>query len=65
VKRLRQLGFDGLYSGANHQFMIYDQHRLTIPSNAEYSVAQLRVMMREVEEITGRRMTADEWNSLN
>jgi hypothetical protein len=34
VRRLRRLGFDGLYSGAKHQFMIYGQHRLTIPSNA-------------------------------
>ena len=33
VRRLRRLGFNGLYSGAKHQFMVYEQHRLTIPSN--------------------------------
>ncbi len=44
--------------------MIYRQHRLAIPSNAEYSVHQLRVMIREVEEIVGRRITAAEWNEL-
>jgi hypothetical protein len=64
VRRLRQLGFDGLYSGAEHQFMIYGQHRLTVPSNAEYSVPQLRMMLREVETIIGRQITADEWGSL-
>ena len=65
VRRLRQLGFTGLYSGARHQFMVYDQHRLTIPSNKEYSVPQLRMMLREVEEILGQQITADEWNDLS
>ena len=64
VRRLRPLSFDGLYSGAKHQFMIYGQHRLTVPSNAEYSVPQLRMMLREVEAIIGRQITAEEWDSL-
>lgn len=59
VRRLRRLGFEGLYSGAKHQFMVY-QHRLTIPSKAEYSVPQLRMMLREVESIIGRQITAGE-----
>ena len=62
--RLRKLGFDGPYSGARHQFMVYEQHRLAIPSNAEYSVPQLRMMLREVEEIIGRQILAEEWNHL-
>ena len=57
VRRLRRLGFDGLYSGAKHQFMVHGQHRLTIPSNAVYSVPQLRMMLREVESILGRQIT--------
>ena len=65
VRRLRQFGFTGLYSGARHQFMVYGQHRLTIPSNKEYSVPQLRMMLREVEEIIGRQITVDEWNNLS
>jgi predicted RNA binding protein YcfA (HicA-like mRNA interferase family) len=65
VRRLRRLGFEGLYSGSKHQFMVYQQHRLTIPSNAEYSVPQLRLMLREVEAIIGRQITADEWERLS
>lgn len=65
IRRLRQLGFSGLYSGAKHQFMVYENHRLTIPSNTEYSVPQLRMMLREVAEIIGREITADEWESLS
>ena len=64
IRRLRQLGFDGPFSGTRHKFMIYKQHRLAIPSNTEYSVAQLRMMIREVEGIIGREITAEEWNSL-
>jgi hypothetical protein len=44
--------------------MTFDQHRLTIPSNVEYSVPQLRMMLKEVEEIIGREITADEWERL-
>ena len=33
IKRLRGLGFEGVYSGAKHQFMIYGNNRLTVPSN--------------------------------
>ncbi len=65
VRRLRQLGFVGLYSGAKHQFMVHENHRLSIPSNKEYSVPQLRMMMREVERILGREILIDEWDSLS
>lgn len=62
IRRLRKLGFDGPYSGTRHQFMVYGQHRLAIPSNPEYSVPQLRMMMGEVEQILGRKISAEEWN---
>ena len=64
IRRLRKLGFDGPYSGTRHQFMVYRQHRLAIPSNTEYSVTQLRMMIREAEEIIGGEITVDEWNKL-
>ncbi|MFM7875539.1 MAG: hypothetical protein ACKO8M_03135 [Microcystis panniformis] len=44
--------------------MVYQQHRLTIPSNSEYSVSQLRMMIREVETIIARQINIDEWNEL-
>ncbi len=44
--------------------MVYSQYRLAIPSNVEYSVAQLRMMIREIEEILGREITVKEWNRL-
>ena len=64
IRRLRKLGFDGPYSGTRHQFMVYKQHRLAIPTNAEYSVPQLQMMLHEVEQITSRQITADDWANL-
>jgi len=64
IPRLRKLGFEGPFSGTRHQFMVYEQHRLAIPSNVEYSVPQLRMMIREAEGIIGHKITADEWNRL-
>jgi hypothetical protein len=64
IRRLRQLGFEGVFSGAKHQFMVLGQHRLTLPSNAEYPVPQLRMMLREVGTILGREVTLEEWSRL-
>ena len=64
IRRLRKLDFDGPYSGTRHQFMVFEEYRLTVPSNSEYSVPQLRMMLNEVEAILDRSITADEWNNL-
>jgi hypothetical protein len=44
--------------------MVLSQKRLAIPSNSEYSVPQLRMMIREVEAMRRREVTSDEWNIL-
>jgi predicted RNA binding protein YcfA (HicA-like mRNA interferase family) len=64
IKQLKKLGFEGPYSGTRHQFMVYNNQRLAIPSNTEYSVPQLRMMLNEVKEIIDREITVDEWNNL-
>ncbi len=65
IRRLRKLGFDGPYSGTRHQFMTYQNHRLSIPSNSEYSVPQLRFMIREIGAILEREITASDWYVLS
>ena len=64
VRRLRALGFEGPYSGTRHQYMVFQQHRLTIPSNSEYSIPQLRMMLSEVATIIARQITLEEWEHL-
>jgi hypothetical protein len=65
IRHLRQLGFQGVFSGAKHQFMVIGQNRLTLPSNPEYSVPQLRLMLREVEAMIGREITLEERSRLS
>jgi hypothetical protein len=64
IRRLRKLGFDGPFSGTRHQFVIFGQKRLAVPSQPEYSVPQLRMMIAEVEGTLGRAIALEEWNSL-
>jgi hypothetical protein len=64
IQKLRKLGFVGPYSGTKHQFMVYGQCRLAIPSNNEYSVSQIRMMIREIEDIIERNIKIEEWNNL-
>jgi len=58
------MGFNRPFSGSRHQFMVFDDNRLTIPSNDEYSLPQLRMMIREIEEIIARPISLDEWVTL-
>ncbi|MBA7588495.1 hypothetical protein ES708_30553 [subsurface metagenome] len=64
IKKLRKIGFDGPYSGTKHQFMTCTHHRLAIPSNAEYSIPQLRFILKEVVSIIKIELSADEWENL-
>ncbi len=65
IRRLRQLGFEGVFSGARHQFTVIGQVCLTLPSNAEYSVPQLRILLLcQVGAMLGREITHDEWSRL-
>jgi hypothetical protein len=58
------LGFNGRFAGGRHQFLVHSRQRLAVPSNSEYSVPQLRTMLREVEEIIGRQLSPEEWEAL-
>ena len=64
IRKLRRLGFHGPYSGTRHQFMVFGQHRQTIPTNSEYSVPQVRLLCRQVESILARPVSVEDWNSL-
>ena len=44
--------------------MILGQHRQTIPTNSEYSVPQIRMLLRQVESILERPVSLEEWISL-
>ena len=64
IRRLRVLGFDGPFSSARYQFLVHKDNRLTIPANEEYSIPQLRMMLRETGLILGREISLPEWEKL-
>jgi len=44
--------------------MTWKNHRLTTPSNTEYSVPHLKRLLREVENILERTVSLEEWDAL-
>jgi hypothetical protein len=44
--------------------MTHASFRLTLPSYNEISVPMLRILIREIEAMLGREVTAEEWNGL-
>jgi hypothetical protein len=62
IRKLRALGFAGPHHGTRHEFLIFGQHRQTIPS--DYSVPQLKMLLGQVGTVLGRKISADEWDAL-
>jgi hypothetical protein len=42
--------------------MLQGSNRLTLPSNSDYSVRQVRMLLRQVEVILGRSIRLEEWD---
>jgi len=59
IRKLHKLGFANILVP-----VVFEIHRLAIPSNAEYSMQQLWMMIREVEEILNRKINLNEWDKL-
>lgn len=64
IKKLKKLGFQPPEPGGRHFYMRYETHTLAIPSNPEYSVPQLKMLIKEVEQILGKRISLKEWQQL-
>ena len=65
IRKLVGLGFSPPEPGGRHSYMRYGTYTLSIPRNVEYSVPQLRMLLKEVEEIMGRKISLQEWQSLS
>ena len=64
IDKLVKLGFDPHEPGGRHFYMRHGSHTMSIPGNTEYSVPQLKFLLREVETILGRKIALKEWQSL-
>ncbi len=64
IKKLVKLGFNAPEPGGRHFYMRYGAKVLTIPGNDEYSVPQLKMMIKELQKLIGRIMALEEWEEL-
>jgi len=64
VRKLLKLGFNAPEPGGRHFYMRYDTKVLTIPSNDEYSVPQLKMIIKELEKLIEKIITLEEWEEL-
>lgn len=44
--------------------MRYGTYTLTLPGNEEYSVSQLKMLLREIEVGINKKLTLDVWEKL-
>jgi hypothetical protein len=44
--------------------MVYGDHTIVIPNNAEFSVPQVRDLLRQVEKVLGGEISLQEWQEL-
>ena len=61
IRKLRRLGFSAPEPGGRHFYMRFQRYTLTLPSNPEYSIPQVRTLLREVERGTGISIDVDRW----
>ena len=44
--------------------MRYGEHTMTIPNNLEFSVPQLKMLLKQVEKTLGRKIPLTAWQKL-
>ena len=64
IRKLVRLGFSPPEPGGRHFYMRYGMYTLAIPHNAEYSVPQLKTLLKEVEQIMGKKISLPEWQDI-
>ena len=64
IKKLRRLGFEPPEPGGKHFYMRHGTFTFTLPSNAEFSIPQLRTLLKEIELGFHRKIPLTEWQDL-
>jgi len=64
IKKLKRLGFASPEPGGRHFYMRYGSYTFTVPSNQEYSVPQLKTLLKEIEQGIKREIPLGEWDHL-
>ncbi len=64
IKKLRGIGFASPEPGGSHFYMRYGIYTFTVPSNQDYSVSQVKMLLKEIERGIRKKISLDEWERL-
>ena len=64
IKKLKKFGFQSPEPGGRHFYMRYGTYTLTLPNNKEYSVPQIKMLLREIEHGVKKKISIDIWEIL-
>ena len=64
IKKLKKLGFETPEAGGRHFYMRYGTYTFTVPSNKEYSVPQVKLLLNEIENGIKKEISLKVWESL-
>ena len=64
IRKLKGIGFESPEPGGRHFYMRRGTFTLTLPSNMEYSIPQTRMLLKEVELGTKKKISLEEWEKL-
>ena len=64
IKKLKKLGFGSLEPGGHHFYMRYGTYTLTLPSNKEYSIQQVKMLLNEIQHGIREKIPLEEWEKL-
>ena len=64
IAKLRKLGFELPEPGGRHFYMRHGTFTLTLPSNTEYSVPQIKMLLKEIEIGIKTKISLEDWQRL-
>ena len=64
IKKLKRIGFESPEPGGNRFYMRYGTYTFTVPSNQEYSVPQVKMLLKEIEQGIRKEIPLGEWERL-
>ena len=63
IAKLRKYGFGEPEPGGRHFYMRRGTFTLTLPNNAEYSIPQVKMLLKEIELGIKRKISLEEWQN--
>lgn len=64
IVKLKRLGFDLPEPGGSHWYMRHGSFTLALPSNSDYSIPQVRMLIREIESGLSISISLKRWENL-